>query len=152
MSEALRVDIPADGGETGLATARVDHVGLNVADLRSAVAWYTSVFELTEEFRFRIEDIDFEGVILISPAGDRIELISRPGARPGMQASSPVEAALTYGYSHFALRVPDVQAAYDWLISAGATDRLSPRPSPDGGPFAFVADPEGNLIELLNRD
>ena len=48
--------------------------------------------------------------------------------------------------------MPDVDAAYDALLAAGAADRMSPRPSPEPGVrMAFVADPEGNLLELLDR-
>lgn len=129
-----------------------DHVGLNVADLDAAVAWYCSAFGLVEEFRFSFTDIEFEGVMLISPVGHRLELITRPGAAPGMQASLPIDAALILGYSHFAVRVDDVEATYAELVAAGAGERLSPRPGPERGmPMAFVADPEGNLIELLSR-
>lgn len=129
-----------------------DHVGLTVADLRTAVAWYSAAFDLTEEFAFSFDEFDFRGVMLISSVGYRIELLERAGSRPGLQASHPIEAALTRGYGHFALRVTDVDATYDRLLAAGATGRMSPRPSPEpGSRMAFVADPEGNLIELLNR-
>ena len=60
--------------------------------------------------------------------------------------------ALTLGFSHLALDVPDVDTAYHALLAAGASDRMSPRASPEPGVrMAFVADPEGNLIELLDR-
>lgn len=129
-----------------------DHVGLTVADLEAATAWYAAAFELTEEFAFAFEEFDFRGVMLRSPVGYRIELLERAGSQPGLLADHPVAAALTRGYSHFALRVADVDATYDRLLAAGATDRLSPRPAPQpGSRMAFVADPEGNLIELLTR-
>ena len=70
----------------------------------------------------------------------------------GLQAANPVEAALTRGFGHVAFDVPDVDAAYDALVAAGASDRMSPRPSPEPGVrMAYVADPEGNLVELLDR-
>jgi hypothetical protein len=51
-----------------------------------------------------------------------------------------------------AFDVPSVDEAYDDLIAAGASDRMSPRPSPEPGVrMAYVADPEGNLLELLDR-
>jgi lactoylglutathione lyase len=131
---------------------KFDHVGLTVGDLDSATAWYTVAFGLTQDFAFSFEEFDFRGVMLISPVGYRIELLERAGSAPGLQASHPIEAALTRGYSHFALRVTDVDGTYDRLLEAGATDRMSPRPSPEpGSRMAFVADPEGNLIELLTR-
>ena len=130
----------------------LDHVGLNVADLPAMVAWYTEALDLKVEFEFSLPQFAFRGTMLASRDGHRIELLARDGSRPGLQAGSPVEAALTRGYSHFALDVADVDASYAALIETGATDRMSPRPSPEPGVrMAYVADPEGNLIELLDR-
>ena len=131
---------------------RFDHVGLNVADLDAMSAWYCTNFDLAIEFEFALDQVDFQGAMLRSADGWRLELLRRSGNGPGLQASNPVEAALTRGYGHVALDVPDVDAAYDALIAAGASDRMSPRPSPEPGVrMAYVADPEGNLVELLDR-
>jgi catechol 2,3-dioxygenase-like lactoylglutathione lyase family enzyme len=131
---------------------RFDHVGLNVGSLEDMTAWYVAAFGLEVEFEFALDQVDFRGVMLRSPAGWRIELLHRVGNDAGLRASSPVEAALTRGFGHFALDVPEVDAAYAALLAAGAGDRLSPRPSPEPGVrMAYVADPEGNLVELLDR-
>jgi lactoylglutathione lyase len=131
---------------------RLDHVGLNVADLPAMSAWYGQALDLTVELEFALEHVDFRGVMLRSDDGWRLELLCRPESVPGLRAGSPVEAALTRGFGHLALDVPDVDAAYDALVASGATDRMSPRPSPEPGVrMAYVADPEGNLIELLDR-
>jgi lactoylglutathione lyase len=131
---------------------RLDHVGLNVADLDAMTAWYCDAFDLKVELEFALDGVDFSGVMLRSPEGWRLELLSRPGSVAGLQATNPVEAALTRGFGHFAVDVPDVDAAYDALLAAGASDRMSPRPSPEPGVrMAYVADPEGNLVELLDR-
>lgn len=129
-----------------------DHVGLAVADLEAAIAWYCGAFELVEEFSFTIAHAQLRGTVLIHGTGFRIELLQRPGSRPGLQAPDPITAALTRGFGHLALRVDDVDATYAALIARGATDRMSPRPSPQpGSRMAYVADPEGNLVELLSR-
>ncbi len=105
-----------------------------------------------KEFEFALDHVDFRGCMLKSPDGWRIELLHRDGNAAGLQAANPVEAALTRGFGHVALDVPAVDPSYDKLIAAGATDRMSPRPSPEPGVrMAYVADPEGNLIELLDR-
>jgi len=133
-------------------SATLDHVGLTVADLEAMTAWYAGALKLEVEFEFALPHADFRGVMLRSPAGFRIELLSRPGSATGLQAADPVEAALTRGFGHVAFDVPDVDTAYDELVAAGAADRMSPRPSPEPGVrMAYIADPEGNLIELLDR-
>jgi lactoylglutathione lyase len=131
---------------------RLDHVGLNVADLEAMTSWYASTLSLEVEFEFALEQLDFRGVMLRSPDGHRVELLHRVGNVAGLRAPNPVEAALTRGFGHIAFDVPDVDTAYDELLAAGATDRMSPRPSPEPGVrMAYVADPEGNLVELLDR-
>ena len=129
-----------------------DHVGLNVADVDAMSAWYCDALDLAIEFEFALEHVDFHGAMLRSGDGWRLELLCRPESQPGLQAADPVEAALTRGFGHIALDVPDVDAAYDALLALGAEDRMSPRPSPEPGVrMAYVADPEGNLVELLDR-
>jgi succinate-semialdehyde dehydrogenase/glutarate-semialdehyde dehydrogenase len=140
------------GGTAAAAGSTLDHVGLNVGDLGAMTRWYGDVLDFGVEFEFALPDLAFRGVMLRNPAGHRIELLHRDGNRGGLQAASPVEAALTRGFGHIALDVADVDTAFDALIAAGAADRMSPRPSPEPGVrMAYVADPEGNLIELLDR-
>ena len=111
-----------------------DHVGLTVADLPAMTRWYGAAFGM------------------LRGSGYRVELLTRPGNQAGLQAANPVEAALTRGFGHIAFDVPDVDVAYAALLGQGATDRMSPRPSPEPDVrMAFVADPEGNLVELLDR-
>jgi catechol 2,3-dioxygenase-like lactoylglutathione lyase family enzyme len=130
----------------------LDHVGLTVADLPAMTAWYAKALDLDVEFEFALDHVDFRGAMLRSADGWRLELLHRPEGRPGLQAASPVEAALTHGFGHVALDVPDVDSAYEALLATGASDRMSPRPSPEPGVrMAYVADPEGNLVELLDR-
>ena len=131
---------------------RLDHVGLTVADLPGMTSWYCDALDLAVELEFALDHVDLRGTMLRSSAGHRIELLHRPGSTAGLQAANPVEAALTRGFGHIAFDVPDVDAAYDALVAAGASDRMSPRPSPEPGVrMAYVADPEGNLVELLDR-
>jgi lactoylglutathione lyase len=136
---------------------KLDHVGLTVGDLDAMSDWYSKALDMQVEFEFALDHVDFRGVMLRSAqfsgeAGHRLELLHRPESVAGLQAADPVEAALTRGFGHIAFDVPDVDTAYDALLEAGATDRMSPRPSPEPGVrMAYVADPEGNLVELLDR-
>jgi catechol 2,3-dioxygenase-like lactoylglutathione lyase family enzyme len=131
-----------------------DHVGLNVPDLEAATEWYCDTFELSAAKPFAIPGTDLRGVMLLHEAtGYRIELINRPNAQPGMLPSSAEDAALTLGYGHICFRVAEVRQEFARLLEAGCTSRKDPMPAPRPGAFvSFVADPWGNLIEVINRD
>ena len=138
-------------------TARLDHVGLAVVDLGAAAAWYCDVFGLVPELSLRVEAIDLSIEMLIHPVfGYRIELLHRPGtgdsASPGPKPAHPAAAALRAGFGHVAFDVPDLDGAFDHAVARGARPVMPPCPAPEPGVrMAFVADPEGNLIELLHR-
>lgn len=136
-----------------MADHRLDHVGLAVADLETAAAWYLDVFGLTRELDLRVDQLELDIVMLIHPAhGYRVELLHRPGSTAGPRPVDPAEAALSHGYGHVAFDVADLDAAYDRVVARGARPVMAPRPSPEPGVrMAFVADPEGNLLELLHR-
>jgi catechol 2,3-dioxygenase-like lactoylglutathione lyase family enzyme len=127
-----------------------DHAGLNVADLDATAGWYVRALGLTVENEFTVPSVALRGKMLRHPSGFRLELIERLGSRPGIQAANPAAAALTRGPGHFALQVPDLDRAYDALIEAGAASRVPPADAPRvGARMAWVADCEGNLIELI---
>jgi glyoxylase I family protein len=51
-----------------------------------------------------------------------------------------------------AFDVTELDAGYDRAVARGARPVMPPGPSPEPGVrMAFVADPEGNLVELLHR-
>jgi lactoylglutathione lyase len=131
---------------------RFDHVGVSVADLEIATAWYGAALGLEVESQFAVAGTDLRGVMLRHPRGYRVELLHRPASVAGIAAEHPNEAALTRGYGHMCLCVEDVDTAFEQLVRAGATVRVEPRPSPrKGARMAWVADLEGNLIELIDR-
>lgn len=132
---------------------RLDHVGLNVADLPAAQAWYCAAFGYDTEVAARVDTVDLDIVMLVHPEhGDRLELLHRAGSRPGLRAADPGEAALTEGFGHVAFDVVGLDVTFDRLVALGGRPVMAPQPSPEPGVrMAFVADPEGNLVELLDR-
>ncbi|MEU6375721.1 VOC family protein [Streptomyces sp. NPDC046909] len=131
---------------------RFDHVGVNVRDLPSQTAWYKAAFGLKTVFEFRLDGPGLTGVILEHPDGWRIELLARLGSAPGLRAPDPLTAALTEGYGHFAVTTPELDPLHAALVALGAGEAVAPGPSPEPGVrMAWVTDPEGNLIELIER-
>lgn len=130
----------------------LDHVGISVANLDSLAAWYSEAFGLELSTPFEIPSINLRGVFLVGQNGLAIELLEREGSRPGLQTTNTSEALLTRGYGHMCLRIEDVDAMHARLLAAGASERMAPQPAPEPGVrMSYVADPEGNLIELLDR-
>ena len=132
---------------------RLDHAGLTVADLAAAEAWYCAAFGWERELVLRIDPLDLDIVMLIHREhGDRLELLHRNGSSQGARYPDPAGAALSEGYGHIAFDVPDLDPTFDRVVALGARPVMTPRPSPEPGVrMAFVADPEGNLVELLER-
>jgi catechol 2,3-dioxygenase-like lactoylglutathione lyase family enzyme len=129
----------------------LDHAGLSVADLDAALAFYGAAFGCAPELSFTLPG-EIRGAMLRLPGGGRLELFAHPASAGGLRAGTPLEALATRGYGHFALAAPDIDAAYARALAAGASERVSPRQSPEPGVrFAFLADPEGNLVELVER-
>ena len=106
------------------------------------------------DLALRIDAFELDIVMLIHPErGDRLELLHRPGSSPGLRADNPPEAVLTEGFGHIAFDVVGRRRGTSTGSSSlGARPVMTPRPSPEPGVrMAFVADPEGNLVELLDR-
>ncbi|GIF25377.1 glyoxylase I family protein [Actinoplanes tereljensis] len=136
-----------------MAEARLDHVGLSVHDLDAAAEWYCAAFGYRRELALRVDPIDLDIIMLLHPThGDRLELLHRPGSVTGPRPANPAEAALSEAYGHIAFDVVDLDLAYDRVVGLGARSVMAPQPSPEAGVrMAFVADPEGNLVELMQR-
>ena len=134
-------------------TYRLDHVGLAVSDLAGMTAWYVDGFGLERELTLRVEPIQLDNEMLRHPVyGYRIELLHRPGSALGPKPADPAQAALAGGYGHVAFDVSDLDAAYELALSNGARPVMPPQPSPEPDVrMAYVADPEGNLVELVQR-
>ena len=130
----------------------IDHVGLNVRDLDAAAAWYTEAFGMTTAKPFEVPPIQLRGIFMTNPDGFAIELLQREGSQPGVQPQSVPEAALTWGFSHLCFRVAEVEPVHQKLLAMGAKEIMSVRPSPEPGVImSYVADPDGNLIEIIDR-
>ncbi len=138
-------------GQAG-ARAALDHVGLSVGDLDAALRWYAQALGWRMAAPFTVAPLGLRGAFLVSEDGHAIELLERQGSDGGLRAEDPQQALLTRGYGHVCLRVDDTDAWHARLLAAGATERQPPGDAPEPGVrFSFVSDPEGNLIELLDR-
>ena len=128
---------PAGHGDA-MTLARFDHVGLNVADLAAMIALVRRGAGPGGRVRVRAADsrLPRRDAASARPATGS-SCCTAPATGPACRPASPVEAALTRGYGHFALDVPDVDAGYD-----GADRRRRHRPDV-AAPVARARRPDG---------
>ena len=89
--------------------------------------------------------------MLVNSDGARVELFERRGSQRSLPGH-PTDSALRQGLFQFALSITDLRATYQRVTSMGAKSVMEPRIAPDGHTLiAFIADIDGNLIELLQR-
>jgi lactoylglutathione lyase len=130
----------------------LDHIGVSVGDLDAQSKWYVVAFGLRATTPFEIKPLGLRGVFVVHESGWAIELLERTGSVPRDRAADSAQALLTQGYGHICLRIGDVDATHAALLGLGATELMAPQAAPEPGVrMSFVADPEGNLLELLDR-
>jgi lactoylglutathione lyase len=130
----------------------LDHAGMSVADLERSAQFYTDVFGFDVEESFAIPNTAVTGRVLIHPNGARIELFHQIDSEP-RPTGHPIVSTLERGWFQVAFRVTDTQAVFAQVVASGATPVKEPFVAPDGrSTVAFVGDPDGHLIELIQRN
>ncbi|MFC6991838.1 VOC family protein [Haladaptatus sp. GCM10025707] len=121
----------------------LDHVMMRVEDLDESLDWYKTHLGYEEKGRWEADT--FTNVYLgpedMHEDGATIELTYNHDGRS-------YDAGDAWG--HIAVRVEDVYEAYDELMDAGVEDYRDPDSC--GGSYAFVKDPDGHEIEIVERD
>ncbi|MBS2540172.1 VOC family protein, partial [Catenulispora sp. NF23] len=132
---------------------RVHHISLSVADLDAQENWYRKALGLTRvEERLNLPDAGVRTAILSDGAGLRVEFTERAGSTP-VETPDPFAATTRQTYTHLALQVADLEGAFRWLTTeCRAPVVVEPGPGvSEGVRYAYVHDPEGNLIELVEN-
>ena len=127
--------------------SRIHHVGLPVRDLDVSVAWYSKALGLTHE---AAAGVPGRVAFMFAPTGEGLELLA-VDVQPSTW-DEPI-AALRVGVPHTAWTVDDLDDAHARAVDAGGRSVWTPRATPEPGlRISFVADPDGNLVELVSRD
>jgi lactoylglutathione lyase len=119
------------------------HVAFRVADIEKSVAFYCEGLGCKESFRNQDPDGTLKGVYIRIARGQFIELFpgGSPSTLPSMSESS---------YRHVCLTVDDLQATVKELTARDVPLVTEvKRGVRDGNLQVFVADPDGNRVELM---
>jgi methylmalonyl-CoA/ethylmalonyl-CoA epimerase len=149
---------------TVLPQLRVHHVSVSVPDLDVALAWYDSILGFSVEKRFDIAAIPARAAF-VARGALRIEIWEAGGgAAVPRQRREPNSDLKEGGTKHVAFAVADLASCLARLekmgvdIAAVQRDPHAPMAAPDGrfgaaggtAFAAFIRDPGGTLIELLD--
>jgi lactoylglutathione lyase len=123
--------------------APLDHTMMRVEDLDASLDWYTTHLDYEEKSRWEADTFTnvFLGPEDVHDEGALLELTYNHDGR-----------TYTHGdaWGHIAVRTEDVHEAYDELMDGGVEDYRDPDSC--GGRYAFVTDPDGHEIEIVQRD
>ncbi|WP_304825563.1 VOC family protein [Candidatus Binatus sp.] len=121
---------------------RLDHFGVEVADLARAERFYTAVLGLEVAARFGDQ-------ILLNCGGQNLALfeVSRPALDPG-QRRSIIAHPLGRGHHAFTVTREDFAEAPERLAAAGV-ETATPIDWGDHDCLYFL-DPDGNLLEMVS--
>lgn len=126
---------------------RILHTMLRVTDLERAIDFYTRVLGMqllrrseNPQFRYSLAFLGYEGG---NPGQAEIELTWNWDTR---------QYEMGNAYGHIAIAVPDAGAACERIRAAGGQVTREAGPVKGGTTvIAFVADPDGYKIELIER-
>ena len=121
---------------------------LRVGNLQRSIDFYTQVLGMqllrtseNPEYKYSLAFLGFEGG---NPGQAELELTYNWGVERYDHGSA---------YGHIALGVPDAYAACEKIRAAGGQITREPGPVKGGTTvIAFVTDPDGYKIELIQRD
>jgi catechol 2,3-dioxygenase-like lactoylglutathione lyase family enzyme len=138
--------------ERPLEGATIDHVALSVGDLDAMLAFYARL-GFDEVSRADFAPAPVRTVLLQSGTGARLELTAHDESTETVPPVDAMDAARRRGLFHFAVRVASLDAAVEGTLAAGAVLLSGPAVNSRGDAhFAYLADPEGNLVELVSPD
>ena len=120
------------------------HVATRTRDLDAAIAFYAAL-GMKEMRRSELEKGKATLVFIAPPEGNfAIELVYNWGKDDGYEGGER--------FGHFAFDVEDIDAVLPGIVAAGGTVQREPYLLEGTGPrIAFVADPDGNQVELIQR-
>jgi glyoxylase I family protein len=124
----------------------LDHPAISCKNVDLRVAWYCKNFELKVLFH----DGKAPPSVLLGYEGDCTSLELMPVRHEGPH---PAEAPrFQPGLRHLAFRVSDFEHAYHQLKKEGIEFLFEPLTAVGGGKVVSFRDPEGNEIQIVQRE
>ncbi len=122
---------------------KILHTCLNVSDLDRSIGFYTKFIGLKFISRREVKHNNAEIAFLEDEGGAAIELTHWRDKKDLVEGDN---------FDHIAFAVKDVSATVDELKASGVTIAMDPFSlSGSSSKIAFIKDPDGNWLELIER-
>ncbi len=119
----------------------IDHPALAADDLDHLSQWYCNTLGYTLFFKHPERPVH----ILQAPDGTLFEMMQKD------TTTRPERQVLTPGWSHLALRVDNLEEAMQHLDEQKVRWLSEVVPAIGGGQLRSFADPEGNMLQVVER-
>ncbi|MGH2459731.1 MAG: VOC family protein [Chloroflexota bacterium] len=121
-----------------MPSIQIHHVAIPVFDLERAETFYREVLGIG---RSRMPSYNPASIVFLDCGPNMLHLIRYPDgvARQGRKGV------------HWAFEVDELDAAFQKVVAAGCEIEVPISKRPDGSPYFFFYDPEGNRIELCHH-
>lgn len=125
-----------------IPAVRFGHVAFRVANVERSVQWYADAFGARKVFHGEPQAGRQELMFLEFAPGQHIEIFTNGAERHQAPANA-------IGYQHYCLVVDDIDATIRHLATLNVQPERAVREGRSHYRIAFVADPDGNVIELM---
>jgi len=119
---------------------RAHHIAIYTRDLARLEAFYTQILGFPAVRRW-----DAAGIVFVDAGGLWIELTRQDAPDDGAQPHALDQGV---GINHFALQVENVDHSFQELATMGVRVLAEPA-NYENVRVAFLADPDGNVLELI---
>ena len=123
-----------------LGLTGIDHPAVALSNVAEITDWYCDV--LGYEILIKASDTV---IIIKAPDGTMVEMMQQN------DDTRPHRETLTSGWSHLALRVESLEDAIKFLDTKGVTWLGDIVPAMGGGRLRSFADPDGNMLQVVQR-
>ena len=121
----------------------IEHIGIYAQDSAALASWYAKTLDLQEVRRIERGEGKPPVVFLQGAVGAVVEILPTDAAKSCQELNSP-------GFTHLGIVIEDFEAQVARLASLGI-EVNGIRSTSNGWMIGYFNDPEGNVLELIQR-